>query len=235
MRSNPARPRLLLVALVLAAMLAAACTAASGGRARRRPARPGRRGRPRPVPSLTKLEQAKEHLKHLVFIVQENRSFDHYFGTFPGAEGIPMRNGRPTVCVPDPIARHVRPSVPHERAAPGGWSARPASLGARRRRREDGRVRQDRDRQPAVLRRSPLGPEVRGLPRAAGATGRHELPHRARRSRTTGGTRRSSSCRTTCSRPRTRGRCRRTCSSCRRGPPIAPTLGTRCPAPRTCT
>jgi phospholipase C len=33
--------------------------------------------------------------------MQENRSFDSYFGTFPGAEGIPMRNGTPTVCVPD--------------------------------------------------------------------------------------------------------------------------------------
>jgi len=52
---------------------------------------------------LTRLEEAQSHLKHLIFIVQENRSFDHYFGTFPGAEGIPMRNGEPTVCVPDPI------------------------------------------------------------------------------------------------------------------------------------
>ena len=30
------------------------------------------------------------NLDHLVFVVQENRSFDHYFGTFPGADGIPM-------------------------------------------------------------------------------------------------------------------------------------------------
>ncbi len=28
-------------------------------------------------------------LAHLIFIIQENRSFDHYFGTFPGADGIP--------------------------------------------------------------------------------------------------------------------------------------------------
>ncbi len=35
--------------------------------------------------------------------MQENRSFDHYFGTFPGAEGIPMdASGQPTVCVNDP-------------------------------------------------------------------------------------------------------------------------------------
>ena len=34
--------------------------------------------------------------------MQENRSFDTYFGTYPGADGIPMKNGIPTVCSPDP-------------------------------------------------------------------------------------------------------------------------------------
>jgi phospholipase C len=38
----------------------------------------------------------------VVIIMQENRSFDSYFGTYPGAEGIPMRNGVPTVCCNDP-------------------------------------------------------------------------------------------------------------------------------------
>src|ERR1039457_1952110 len=38
-----------------------------------------------------------EKIQHFVFIMQENRSFDHYLGTFPGAEGIP-----PGVCVPNP-------------------------------------------------------------------------------------------------------------------------------------
>src|SRR3989440_2035013 len=41
-------------------------------------------------------------IKHVVVIMQENRSFDTYFGTYPGANGIPMQNGVPTVCVPDP-------------------------------------------------------------------------------------------------------------------------------------
>src|SRR6266571_1329004 len=41
-------------------------------------------------------------IKHVVVIMQENRSFDSYFGTYPGADGIPMQNGVPTVCVPDP-------------------------------------------------------------------------------------------------------------------------------------
>jgi phospholipase C len=37
-------------------------------------------------------------IKHVVVIMQENRSFDSYFGTYPGADGIP-----PNVCVPDPM------------------------------------------------------------------------------------------------------------------------------------
>jgi phospholipase C len=41
-------------------------------------------------------------IKHVIVIMQENRSFDHYFGTYPGADGIPMQNGVPTVCVNDP-------------------------------------------------------------------------------------------------------------------------------------
>jgi phospholipase C len=36
-------------------------------------------------------------IRHVVIIMQENRSFDSYFGTYPGADGIPHG-----VCVPDP-------------------------------------------------------------------------------------------------------------------------------------
>ena len=35
-------------------------------------------------------------IKHIVVIMQENRSFDNYFGTYPGANGIPKR----TPCMP---------------------------------------------------------------------------------------------------------------------------------------
>jgi len=41
-------------------------------------------------------------IQHVIVVMQENRSFDQYFGTFPGANGIPMSHGVPTVCVPDP-------------------------------------------------------------------------------------------------------------------------------------
>jgi phospholipase C len=42
-------------------------------------------------------------LDHLIFIVQENRSFDHYFGTYPGADGFPTKDGKISVCIPDPV------------------------------------------------------------------------------------------------------------------------------------
>ena len=51
-------------------------------------------------------------IRHVVVIMQENRSFDSYFGTYPGANGIPMHNGVPTVCSPDPGHRQVRQTLP---------------------------------------------------------------------------------------------------------------------------
>jgi phospholipase C len=48
-------------------------------------------------------------IKHVIIIMQENRSFDSYFGTFPGADGFPMHDGVPTVCVPDPRGGCTRP------------------------------------------------------------------------------------------------------------------------------
>src|ERR1700716_2048758 len=36
-------------------------------------------------------------IQHVVMIMQENRSYDTYFGTYPGGKGIP-----PGVCLPDP-------------------------------------------------------------------------------------------------------------------------------------
>ena len=54
--------------------------------------------------------QGIHQIQHIVIIMQENRSFDEYFGTYPGADGIPMKNGVPTVCVPDPETKQcVKP------------------------------------------------------------------------------------------------------------------------------
>jgi len=82
-------------------------------------------------------------LDHLIFIVQENRSFDHYFGTFPGAKGFPeWKGGRPQVCVPDPIldrpaCTYHSPRV-HQN---GGPHDRPASITSINGGRMDGHVR----------------------------------------------------------------------------------------------
>jgi phospholipase C len=47
-------------------------------------------------------------IKHVVILMQENRSFDHYFGTFPGVRGfrdptaITLPSGKPVFYQPDP-------------------------------------------------------------------------------------------------------------------------------------
>jgi len=54
-------------------------------------------------------------------IQQENRSFDTYFGTFPGADGIPMQNGKATVCVNDRrLGSCVAPYLDHADVNGGG-------------------------------------------------------------------------------------------------------------------
>jgi hypothetical protein len=56
-----------------------------------------------------------ETIEHIIVVVQENRSFDEYFGTYPGAEGIPRRqNGTFAVCIPDPSLGHLREAVPRQ-------------------------------------------------------------------------------------------------------------------------
>src|SRR6476469_1324464 len=54
-------------------------------------------------------------IQHIIVIMQENRSFDSYFGTFPGANGIARSaDGVPIACIPDPQAGHCRrPYVDH--------------------------------------------------------------------------------------------------------------------------
>src|SRR5512136_1193050 len=49
------------------------------------------------APATPTVPAGLEKIEHFVFIMQENRSFDSYFGTYPGADGIP-----PGVCLPDP-------------------------------------------------------------------------------------------------------------------------------------
>ena len=72
-------------------------------------------------PSPTANTVAGQRIKHVIVIMQENRSFDTYFGTYPGADGIPMQNGVPLVCVPDPAtATCIKPYVDHADVNGGG-------------------------------------------------------------------------------------------------------------------
>jgi phospholipase C len=64
----------------------------------------------------TKPLQGIHKIQHVIVIMQENRSFDSYFGTFPGADGLPTG-----VCVPDPLhGGCVKPSVDHADSNKGG-------------------------------------------------------------------------------------------------------------------
>ena len=62
-------------------------------------------------------------IQHVVIIMQENRSFDSYFGTYPGADGIPgvAGNPGPLPCVPNPdTAGCVSPYLDHSDVNNGG-------------------------------------------------------------------------------------------------------------------
>ena len=69
-------------------------------------------------------------IKHVIIIQQENRSFDSYFGTFPGADGIPMLNGVAQVaCNPDPVLKTcVKPFAYHQDINRGGPHATKNSI-----------------------------------------------------------------------------------------------------------
>jgi phospholipase C len=92
---------------VAAAMLLAACTAGSGH-------------------SKASSDTGIHKIKHVIVIMQENRSFDSYFGTYPGADGIPMKNGTPTACVPTGNGGACqRPQPDHADVNGGGPHAQP--------------------------------------------------------------------------------------------------------------
>src|SRR3954452_19024156 len=56
-----------------------------------------------PLPVRLARHRGIHRIKHVGVVMQENRSFDSYFGTFPGAEGLPTDgDGNFTSCVPDP-------------------------------------------------------------------------------------------------------------------------------------
>jgi phospholipase C len=76
---------------------------------------------PRGVSAQSTSDTGIHKIKHVIVIMQENRSFDSYFGTYPGTDGIPMTGGKPTTCIPDPLGnRCVYPYVDHADVNTGG-------------------------------------------------------------------------------------------------------------------
>ncbi len=68
-------------------------------------------------------------IKHIIIIMQENRAFDSYFGTFPGADGIPVQNGVPSVCVLNPqTSQCIKPYHDTNDINEGGPHDNPASV-----------------------------------------------------------------------------------------------------------
>ena len=63
--------------------------------------------------------QGIHKIEHVVMIMQENRSYDTYFGTYPGGNGIPRGT-----CVPDPAQRWLRQTVLQRRSPQCRRSAR---------------------------------------------------------------------------------------------------------------
>ena len=52
--------------------------------------------------------KTKTPIQHLIFVMQENHTFDNYFGTYPGADGIPANTKMP-VDPKNPQAGYVQP------------------------------------------------------------------------------------------------------------------------------
>ena len=108
-----ARSRRVLAALVLIAMVGASCAGAQA---------------PAPTADLTGIHK----IKHIIVIMQENRSFDSYFGTYPGADGLPVQNGVFTSCLNDPATGQcVRPfhdSADSNSGGPHGQSSATADI-----------------------------------------------------------------------------------------------------------
>ena len=136
-------------------------------------------------------------IRHVVIIMQENRSFDSYFGTYPGADGIPGLAGNPGRCRASPTRRAAAACSPiHDRqdrnlGGPHSHETAVADIdgGAM-----DGFVG------AAGAGNAELRADVQpGLRKRRRHAGRDGLPRRLATSRTTGPTRATSCSRTTCS------------------------------------
>jgi len=149
-------------------------------------------------------------IEHVIIIMQENRSFDHYFGTFPGADGL-LKDGKlkkSIKCNPNPrTGKCMLPYVDHHDNGAGGPHTTAASRDSINGGKMDGYVKVT-ERQFCTkaenLRCGDFPIDVMGY-------------HTQSDIRTTGSTRRTSCSRTACSSRSRRGACPHTCTWCRDG------------------
>ncbi|MCU1428988.1 MAG: hypothetical protein JWL83_2988 [Actinomycetia bacterium] len=95
--------------LLLASIVALAACAAGGSKHVSAPSSTGA------TPTEPVTGNGIHTIRHIVVIMQENRSFDSYFGTFPGAAGLPAG-----VCLPNGASGCTRPYVDHADVNGGG-------------------------------------------------------------------------------------------------------------------
>src|SRR4051812_49084376 len=70
---------------------------------------------------------ATSPIEHVVVVLQENRSFDNYFGTFPGADGLPAGTCLPTT-IPGRCLRPYHDTADVGRGGPHGAAAMRADI-----------------------------------------------------------------------------------------------------------
>ena len=170
-------------------------------------------------------------IRHVVIIMQENRSFDSYFGTYPGADGIPGLTGHrgKVPCVPDP-ARHdcQNPYHNHADSNAGGPHMAVDAAADINGGKMNGFIASVESGHPdtgrlacnePITTTTKLVQELDGPPTCLDVMGYHD----AREVPDTGMTPATSSCRTTCSSQWHRGACPRTSRWCPAGRPRART------------
>ena len=130
----------------------------------------------RPAAGAT-LPRGLHKIRHVVIIMQENRSFDSYFGTYPGADGIPGLAGHPgrVPCVPNPATKGCdTPYHDSQLVNVGGPHTNDAFVGDLDNGRMDGFIKQ---RQTCVNPVDPISCESTEPDDVMGYHTAHEIPN----------------------------------------------------------
>jgi len=75
----------------------------------------------------SQIPEGLNRIDHFVFIMQENRAFDHYFGTYPSVDGLHQN-----ICLPNPVGGpcvapyHNTNDI--NRGGPHGWANAQADI-----------------------------------------------------------------------------------------------------------